>query len=84
MNIDQTGVVFVFRANYTIEKIKRAKQVFIYGKDKKHAFTTILSGFCKGNVLSIQSVWKKATIISLPIKNAFQKVFAADHLFTFN
>lgn len=65
-------------------EIKGAKQVPIYGKDEKRAFTAVLSGSCKGKVLSVPSVWKGAIAISLPTKNASQEAFAAGHRFAFN
>ena len=70
MNVDQTGVILIPGANDATYKIKRAKQVPIHRKDEKHAFTAVLSGSCKGKVLSVQSVWKRAIAISLPTKNA--------------
>ena len=56
LNIDQTGVVLVLRANDAKYEIKKAKQVSIYGKKEKRAFITVLSGSYKGKVLSVQSV----------------------------
>lgn len=68
MNIDQMRVVFVLGVNNFIFKIKEVKQVFIYKKDKKCAFIVILLGFCKDKFYQFK-VYKKATIISLYIKN---------------
>ncbi len=84
MNIDQTGVVLVPGANDATYEIKRAKQVAIHGKEEKRAFTAVLSGSCKGKVLSVQSVWKGVTSVSLPTKNASQEAFAACSRFAFN
>lgn len=56
MNIDQSGVVLVPRANDAIYEKKRTKQVLIHGKNKQLAFIIILSGSCKSRVLLIQSV----------------------------
>ncbi len=53
MNIDQTRVILVPGANIATYEMKRAKQVPIHGKDKKLAFTTVLSGSCNGKVLSV-------------------------------
>ncbi len=83
MNIDQTGLFLVPGANDATYEIKRAKQVPIHRKDEKRAFTPVLSGFCKGKVLSVQSVWKRATPVSLPTKNISQEAFAAGHRFGF-
>lgn len=43
--------------------------MFICEKNEKHTFTNILLSSCKGRVLSIQSIWKEATSMSLPTKN---------------
>lgn len=53
MNIDQTGIILIPIANNVTYSIKRVKQVFFYGKDKKHTFITVLLGSCKCKVLSI-------------------------------
>ncbi len=50
MNIDQTAVDLVPGANDATYEIKRAKQVLIFGKDKKRPFTVILSGSCNSQV----------------------------------
>ena len=84
MNIDQTGVALVPGANNATYEIKRVKQIPILGKYEKRAFTAVLSGSCKGKVLSVQSVWKRGTSVSLPTKNASQEAFAAGHRFAFN
>lgn len=47
ININQTGIILIFRENNITYEIKRAKQVFNYRKNKKHIFTTILLSFCK-------------------------------------
>ena len=84
MNIDQSGVVLVPRANDAIYEKKRTKQVLIHGKNKQLAFIIILSGSCKSRVLLIQSVWKRATFLGLSTKNLSQETFAAGHRFAFN
>ena len=84
MNIDQTGVILVPGANDATYERKGAKQIPIHGKDEKRAFTAVLSGSCEGRVLPVQSVWKGATGISLPTKNASREAFAAGHRFAFN
>ncbi len=66
---------FAPKANDATYEIKRPKQVLIHRKDEKRAFTTVLLGFCKGEVLFVQSVQKRVTSISLPIKNVFQEAF---------
>ncbi len=43
MNIDQTGIVLVFGAVDATDEKKWAKQVFIPGKNEKHALTSMLS-----------------------------------------
>ncbi len=50
MNIDQTAVDLVPGANDATYEIKGAKQVPIFGKDKKRLFIVILSGSCKSKV----------------------------------
>ena len=47
---------FAPKANDATYEIKRPKQVLIHRKDEKRAFTTVLLGFCKGEVLFVQSV----------------------------
>ncbi len=81
MNIDQTGVVLVPGANDATYKIKRAKQVLIHRTDEKSAFIDVLSGFCKDKDFSVQSIWKRATSVSLPTKKASQEAFAGGHRF---
>lgn len=53
MNINQIRVIFVLKANNAIYKIKKAKQIFIYRKNEKYAFTAILLDFYKDKVLSV-------------------------------
>lgn len=38
-------MILVFRVNNAIYEIKKAKNVFIYRKDKKYVFITILLDF---------------------------------------
>lgn len=40
--------------------------------------------FVKGQFCLFQSVWKGATAVSLPTKNASQEAFAAGHRFALN
>lgn len=68
MNIDQIKVIFVLGINNFTYKIKEVKQVFIYKKNKKYAFIAVLLDFCKDKFYQFK-VYKKATIISLRIKN---------------
>ncbi len=84
VNIDQTGVVLVLGANDAIYEIKGVKQIPIHGKEEKHDFTSDLSSSCKVKVLSVHTVWKGVTSVSLPIKNASQEAFAAGHRLAFN
>ncbi len=53
-------------------------------RNEKHAFTFVLSCSCKSQVLSVQSVWKRATSVSLTTKNTSLEAFAAGHRFSFN
>lgn len=52
INVNQMGIVLVFGNNNNIYKIKRAKQVSIYGKKVKRIFTIVLSINFGGKVLS--------------------------------
>lgn len=56
VNINQTGMVFVSKANDAIYEIKRAKQVFIYGKDKKRVFIAVLLDFYEDKVLFVLNI----------------------------
>lgn len=53
MNINQIGVILIFGINDFIYKIKKAKQVLIYIKNKKCAFISILLGSYKSKVLFV-------------------------------
>ncbi len=44
VNIDQTDIILVLKANHATYEIKRAKKIFIYRKYKKRTFTFPLSG----------------------------------------
>ena len=53
VNINETRVILVSRANNATYEIKRAKQVLIYGKNEKRTFISILLGSCKDKVLFV-------------------------------
>lgn len=54
--INLMGTIFVLAGNDNTYEIKRAKQVFIYGKKEKRAFIATLFINLGGKVLSIQSI----------------------------
>ncbi len=55
VNIDQTGAILIFSESDNIYEVQSAKQVFIYGKEKKREFTIVLSVHLEGKTLPTQS-----------------------------
>lgn len=84
VNMNQTRVILILEANDHTNKKKKAKQILIHGKNKKCAFTAVLSTSQTDKVLPIQSVWKRANLRSLSTKLACAEAQAARYRFAFN
>lgn len=72
-------MILVPSNNHNIYKIKKAKQIPIYGKKEKKLFTAILFVDFGGRILLTQSIWKKKLAASLPIIVAFEEVKRRNH-----
>ncbi|KAJ7084664.1 hypothetical protein C8R44DRAFT_894109 [Mycena epipterygia] len=69
VNMDQTGVLLLIANNKTYDE-KGTRQVDIYGRDEKRAYTLAVASTPSGNILPFQQIWSGASKRSLPADDA--------------
>lgn len=59
VDLDRTGVIMVSMETNNTYDVKKAKQVFIFRKNEKRAFTPDSSSGLGGKTLAGQNIWKR-------------------------
>jgi hypothetical protein len=67
--MDQTGVLLMIANNKTYNE-KGARQVDIYGREEKRAYTLCVGSMPTGTLLPFQQIWSGASKRSLPSDKA--------------
>lgn len=84
VNCDQTEVILIPTGSDHTYNPRGSKQVELYGKEEKRAFTSLITTSIDGGMLPTQSVWSGKTARYLPSIMFRAPAEDEGHLFSFN